>query len=40
MSGSFEYSEEEGRYMACHHPFTSPKDEDVDIIEAAEYIFK
>ena len=26
----FEYSEEEGRYMACHHPFTSPKDEDVD----------
>jgi len=27
---SFEYSEEEGRYMACHHPFTSPKDEDVD----------
>lgn len=27
---SFEYSEEEGRYMACHHPFTAPKDEDVD----------
>ena len=27
---SFEWSEEEGRYMACHHPFTSPKDEDVD----------
>ena len=27
---SFEYSEEEGRYMACHHPFTMPKDEDVD----------
>ena len=27
---SFEYSEEEGRFMACHHPFTSPKDEDVD----------
>lgn len=27
---SFEYSEEEGRYMACHHPFTSPKDEDVE----------
>ena len=22
----FEYSEEEGRYMAAHHPFTSPKD--------------
>ncbi len=27
---SFEWSEEEGRFMACHHPFTSPKDEDVD----------
>lgn len=27
---SFEWSEEEGRYLACHHPFTSPKDEDVD----------
>ena len=27
---SFEYSEEEGRYMACHHPFTSPLDSDVD----------
>ena len=27
---SFEYSEEEERYVACHHPFTSPKDSDVD----------
>ena len=27
---SFEWSEEEGRYVACHHPFTSPKDEDID----------
>lgn len=27
---SFEYSEEEGRYVACHHPFTSPIDSDVD----------
>ena len=27
---SFEYSEEEGRYVSCHHPFTMPKDEDVD----------
>ena len=26
----FEYSEEEGRYMACHHPFTAPQDSDVD----------
>ena len=22
----FEYSEEEGRYISCHHPFTLPKD--------------
>jgi len=27
---SFDYSEEEGRYVACHHPFTAPKDEDID----------
>lgn len=27
---SFEWSEEENRFMACHHPFTSPKDEDID----------
>ena len=27
---SFEYSEEENRYVACHHPFTAPKDSDVD----------
>ena len=27
---SFEWSEEEQRFMACHHPFTAPKDEDVD----------
>ena len=27
---SFEYSEEEKRFVACHHPFTSPKDSDVD----------
>ena len=26
----FEYSEEEGRYVAAHHPFTAPKPEDVD----------
>lgn len=26
----FEYSEQENRYVACHHPFTAPKDEDVD----------
>ena len=27
---SFEYSEEEKRYLALHHPFTMPKEEDVD----------
>ena len=29
----FEYSEEEGRFMAMHHPFTSPNPEDVDKLE-------
>ena len=27
---TFEYSEEEGRFVACHHPFTAPKDEDTE----------
>ena len=26
----FEYSEEENRYVACHHPFTAPNKEDID----------
>ena len=29
----FEYSEEEGRYVAMHHPFTAPMDEDFDKLE-------
>ncbi len=29
----FEYSEEEDRYVAKHHPFTAPMDEDIDLIE-------
>lgn len=27
---SFEYDEENNSYVAAHHPFTSPKDEDID----------
>ena len=26
----YEYSEEENRYVACHHPFTAPKDGDLE----------
>ena len=29
----FEWSEEENRYQAMHHPFTAPMDEDIDLIE-------
>ncbi len=29
----FEYSEDEGRYVAKHHPFTHPVDEDIDKLE-------
>ena len=32
----FEYSEEEGRYVAMHHPFTMPKTEDIPKIEAGD----
>ena len=28
-----EYSEEEGRYVAMHHPFTMPMEEDLDLID-------
>lgn len=29
----FEYSEEEKRYVAMHHPFTSPKTEDIPLMD-------
>lgn len=30
----FEYDEEAGRYQAMHHPFTSPWEEDLDLLES------
>ncbi len=32
----FEWSDEEGRYMAMHHPFTSPCIEDLDKLKAGD----
>ncbi len=29
----FEYDEEAGRYFAMHHPFTSPKEEDIPLLD-------
>lgn len=31
----FEYDEEENRYVAKHHPFTHPMDEDIELLESA-----
>jgi len=31
----FEYHEEDGRYYSMHHPFTSPVDEDLPLLERA-----
>lgn len=33
----FEYDEEEDRYVAMHHPFTSPRDEDAHLMETAPH---
>lgn len=30
----FEYDEEENRWVACHHPFTMPKEEHIDLLES------
>ncbi|HKB58720.1 MAG TPA: aspartate--tRNA ligase [Gallionellaceae bacterium] len=30
----FEYDEDEKRWTACHHPFTSPKDEHLEFLES------
>jgi aspartyl-tRNA synthetase len=30
-----EWDEEQGRWAACHHPFTSPEPEDLDLLETA-----
>ncbi len=30
-----EWDEDEGRYVAVHHPFTSPKEEDLELLEEA-----
>ena len=31
----FDYDDEDKRWVACHHPFTAPKDEHVDLLETA-----
>ena len=31
----FEYDKEEGRYVAKHHPFTAPREEDLALLETA-----
>src|SRR6185312_17141771 len=31
----FEFHEEDGRYYSMHHPFTSPVDEDLELLQRA-----
>jgi aspartyl-tRNA synthetase len=33
----FEYSEEEGRYLSVHHPFTAPLESDLPLLETDDY---
>jgi aspartyl-tRNA synthetase len=30
----FEYDEEAGRWFSCHHPFTSPRPQDIPLVES------
>ena len=32
----FEWSDEQGRYLAMHHPFTMPMEEDLPLLDAGE----
>ncbi|MDR1040501.1 MAG: aspartate--tRNA ligase [Deltaproteobacteria bacterium] len=36
----FEFSEEEKRLVAIHHPFTAPRDEDLDLLETSPLAVK
>ncbi|MBO4991020.1 MAG: aspartate--tRNA ligase [Firmicutes bacterium] len=36
----YEYNEEEGRYQAMHHPFTSPKAEDIPMLDSEPWKVK
>ena len=33
----YEYSEEDGRYYAAHHPFTMPNEDDIKYFDTKEY---
>ena len=35
----FEWSEEEGRLMAMHHPFTHPKEEDIPMLDTIRQLY-
>ena len=36
----FEYSEEDGRYYAKHHPFTMPNEDDLELLRDGKYLDK
>ena len=36
LNGMFEWSDEEGRFMAMHHPFTSPNLADLDKLDSGD----